>query len=370
MENKIHFLNLKETNHKYLKELKTNILDVLESGRYISGSQVSEFELDFSKYIGVKHCVGVGNGLDALTLIFQAYKEWGLMKTGDQIIVPANTYIATILAITRNELIPVLVEPDPSTYNIDSEKIEEKITSKTKAVLAVHLYGQAADMDRICSLAKKHRFKVVEDSAQAHGALHQGKKTGAWGDGSGFSFYPAKNLGALGDAGAVTTDDDRLADSVRALRNYGSEKKYHNRYKGINSRLDEIQAAVLKVKLKYLDQENERRRQISAYYLKNINNKAVVLPEVRDPLSHVWHLFVIRTSLRDDLQRHLTAHGIETLIHYPVPPHKQAAYSEFNHLSLPITELIHNQVLSLPMGPAMHDEEVKQVAAAVNSFKV
>ena len=369
MDKKVKFLDLQEINRKYRDDILKNIRIVLESGSYILGNHVDEFEARFARYLGVKHCVGVGNGLDALILIFQAYKELGLMKDKDEVIVPANTYIASLLSITRNSLTPVLVEPDLKSYNIDADKIENKITPRTKAILAVHLYGQSANMERINLLAKKYGLKVIEDSAQAHGCQYQGKKTGSLGDAAGFSFYPAKNLGALGDAGAVTTHDECLAETLKALRHYGSEKKYYNRYKGVNSRLDEIQAAILKAKLKYLDEDNARRRQVANAYLNNINHRDVILPDVQEPLSHVWHLFVIRAANRDRLQQHLSAHGIETLIHYPVPPHKQGAYAEWNHLSLPITELIHAQVLSLPMGPVMRDEEVDKVVSAINSFK-
>lgn len=369
MRKKISFLDVGEINRSHVPELQQCLLAVLKSGSYILGRQLDEFENCFAKYVGVKHCIGVANGLDALTLILQAYKELGSAKEGDEVIVPANTFIATILAISKNGLTPILVEPNLHTYNIDADKIEDKITSRTKIILAVHLYGRVADMKPLRVLAKKYGLKIVEDAAQAHGGLYGGRKTGSLGDAAGFSFYPTKNLGGAGDAGAITTNDGRLADILRALRNYGSEKKYYNRYKGFNSRLDEIQAAILKIKLKYLDQENGRRRKIAEFYLQNIRNQKIVLPKAASASSHVWYLFVVRTLYRDKLQRHLDAHGIETMIHYPVPPHKQRAYPEWNHLSLPVTELIHKQVLSLPLGLTMKLADMKRVTTAVNRFK-
>jgi len=369
MEKQILFLDLKEINRRHAAEIESAVLEVARSGWYVLGAQAAEFEREFAGYVGARHCVGVGNGLDALILILQAYIELGDMKPGDEIIVPANTYIATILAVTKSGLVPVLVEPDLSTYNIDPNKIEEKITARTRAVLAVHLYGQAAPIGAIRALADKHGLKVIEDCAQAQGAIRDGGRTGSLGDAAGFSFYPAKNLGALGDGGAVTTQDDRLAGVVRMLRNYGSEKKYYNCCKGVNSRLDEIHAGVLRVKLKYLDADNDRRRQIASFYLKSVTNAAVGLPGVQEPASHVWHLFVVRTARRDELQKHLAASGVQTVILYPVPPHRQAAYSEWSRLSLPITERIHQEVLSLPIGPTLLDEEAERVAAAVNAFR-
>jgi dTDP-4-amino-4,6-dideoxygalactose transaminase len=290
------------------------------------------------------------------------------MKDGDEIIVPANTYIASILAISHNNLTPVLVEPDINTYLIDSNKIEEKITSKTKAIMIVHLYGQTCEIDKINEIAKKYNLKVIEDSAQAHGAYYKDKKAGNLGDASGFSFYPGKNLGALGDGGAVTTNDRELAECIKALRNYGSHKKYENLYKGFNSRLDEIQAAMLRVKLKYLDEEIENRRKIAKFYLENIKNDKIILPKIRKENNHVWHLFVIRTQKRDKLQKYLLKNGIQTLIHYPIPPHKQKAYKEWNNLSYPITEEIHKTVLSLPISGVMNFEEAKQIVKVVNDF--
>jgi len=364
----IKFLDLKAINDQYNEELKTAIDEVLNSGWYLFGTSVSSFEKNFAEYIGVQYSISVANGLDALFLIIAAYKELGIMCPGDEIIVPANTYIATILAISRNDLVPVLVEPDINTFNIDPSKIEQKISIKTRAILVVHLYGQCVEMDLINLLAEKYKLKIIEDSAQAHGAVFKGKKTGSLGDASGFSFYPGKNLGALGDGGAVTTNDPELADIVRTLANYGSRIKYQNVYKGINSRLDEIQAAILNVKLKYLDEENKIRRAIANFYLTHIKNKKIVLPLVRVEESHVWHLFVIRTSKRNEFQKYLEKKDIQTLIHYPIPPHKQKAYKEFNHLTYPITELIHEQALSLPMSPVLSTDDISYVVDEINSY--
>ncbi|HOI91867.1 MAG TPA: DegT/DnrJ/EryC1/StrS family aminotransferase [Candidatus Rifleibacterium sp.] len=365
----IPFLDLKKINAQYEREIKEAVSRVFDTGWYILGNEVESFEKEFAAYCGTKHCIGVANGLDALILILRAYKELGRLSEGDEVIVPANTYIATILAITENRLVPVLVEPDMNTYNIDPQKIEEKITAKTKAIMPVHLYGQLADMQSIMEIAQKRGFLVIEDSAQAHGASLNGKRAGSFGNASGFSFYPGKNLGALGDAGAVTTADDKLADCISAIRNYGSHKKYENLYPGVNSRLDELQAALLRVKLRHLDEDNSRRRQIAARYLQHIENPKIVLPALPSTQeNHVWHLFVVRTNDRDALQKHLAAKGIQTMIHYPIPPHKQQAYKDMNHLHLPITEKIHQQVLSLPISPVMTDEEVLKVVEAVNEF--
>ncbi|CCQ94034.1 Erythromycin biosynthesis sensory transduction protein eryC1 [[Clostridium] ultunense Esp] len=333
-----------------------------------SGEEVKAFEKEFAEYCGVKYCIGVANGLEALILILRAYKQLGIMHEGDEVIVPANTFIATIMAITENNLVPVLVEPDINTYLIDPYKIEEKITKRTKAILPVHLYGQTCEMEQINQIAKKYNLKVIEDSAQAHGAFYGIRRSGNLGDASGFSFYPGKNLGALGDAGAVTTNDIELASIIRKLSNYGSHKKYENLYKGINSRLDELQAALLRVKLKYLDQEIERRRQIARYYLDNIKNQKIILPYVRSVKEHVWHLFVVRTKERYRLQQYLKENEIQTLIHYPIPPHLQKAYKEWNHYHYPITEQIHNEVLSLPMGSFLTDEQVEQIVRVINKF--
>lgn len=370
----IKFLDLQKINLVHQQEIEEAILNTFHSGWYILGEAVESFEKNFAAYCGVKHCIGVSNGLDALILILKAYIELGKINEGDEIIVPANTYIATILSISQNNLIPVLVEPDISTYNIDPTLIEEKITGKTKAIMPVHLYGQCADMETINSIAKKYNLLVIEDAAQAHGAMFNGKKTGNLGDAAGFSFYPGKNFGALGDAGAVTTNDDHLAEVIRALRNYGSHKKYYNILKGYNNRLDEIQAAVLDVKLKFLDEENQRRRKIAQFYCDNIKNNKITLPIEHSSLniehykSHIWHLFVIRTAEQDKLQNYLKQNEIETVIHYPVPPHKQEAYKEWNSWNLPITEKIHNEVLSLPISPVMTEDVVKYVVKVLNKY--
>ncbi len=365
----IKFLDLQKINLQYQQEIEEQLLKVYRSGWYLLGEEVNNFEYNLSQYIGVKHAIGVGNGLDALRLILRAYIELGLMKVGDEIIVPANTYIASILAISDNGLIPVFVEPDENTFNIDISKIEENITSKTKGIMLVHLYGRVVYSDKISDLAKKYDLKIIEDNAQAIGAEWKGKKTGNLGDAAGFSFYPGKNLGALGDAGAVTTNDEILAKTVRAIANYGSNKKYVNIYKGLNSRLDEIQAAVLNVKLNYIDKENEKRREVAEYYIKNIDNKKVMLPEIpKNSKEHVWHLFVIRTIKRDALQEYLSNNGIQTLIHYPIPPHKQKAYEEYNQLSFPITKSMSNEVLSLPISPVISDEEIDQIIHDINLY--
>jgi dTDP-4-amino-4,6-dideoxygalactose transaminase len=362
----IPFLDLKEINNQYHNEIAEAIERVVSSGWYILGQEVKAFEEEFARYCKVKHCIGVANGLDALTLIIHAYG----IGDGDEIIVPSNTYIASILAISQNGAIPVLVEPNIKTYNIDPTLIEEKITPRTKAILAVHLYGQSANMDAINEIAKKHKLKVIEDVAQAHGATFNGKKAGTLGDAAGFSFYPGKNLGALGDGGAITTNDDTLADKLRALRNYGSHVKYENIYKGVNSRLDEIQAAVLRVKLKYLDKDINKRRQIAEYYCKFINNPKIALPmlEKNEQLSHSWHLFVIRTEERESLHKYLLDNNIQTLIHYRIPPHKQLAYNEWNEQSYCISEQIHSEVLSLPISPVLTLDQAKEVVDCINKF--
>lgn len=370
----IPFLDLKAINAQYRDELVQACARVIDSGWYIQGTEIKAFEQEFAEYCDTKHCIGVANGLDALILVLRAWKEMGKLKEGDEVIVPANTYIASILAITENRLTPVLVEPDPATYNISPANIRAAITDKTKAIVAVHLYGQLADMPEIMSIANEHGLLVLEDSAQAHGAEINGKKAGNWGHASGFSFYPGKNLGALGDAGAVTTNDDELARIIRALGNYGSHKKYENLYQGVNSRLDEIQAAMLRVKLKHLDAETRRRREIAAAYNSEIKNPAVVLPiqnselNIQNYQAHAWHLFVISTQYREALQQHLSEQGIQTLIHYPIPPHQQQAYKEWNDQSYPLTEAMHQEVLSLPISPVMTDEQVQAVISAINSF--
>ncbi|MFW2067529.1 DegT/DnrJ/EryC1/StrS family aminotransferase [Acinetobacter johnsonii] len=370
----IPFLDLKNINQQYREELIAACTRVFDSGWYIDGKELEQFEQNFANYCGVKFAIGVANGLDALIVTLRAWKELGKLQDGDEVIVPSNTYIASILAITANNLMPVLVEPDLATYNIDPLKIEEAITAKTKVILPVHLYGQLAEMPEIMEIAKQHNLLVLEDSAQSHGAQLDCKKAGNWGDASGFSFYPGKNLGALGDAGAITTNDAELAKTLKALRNYGSHEKYKNLFAGVNSRLDEIQAAILDVKLKHLDDETQHRRQIADLYMAEINNPLIELPKVnKDVLNdqqHVWHVFVIRSKHRMELQKYLAENGVQTLIHYPIPPHKQQAYEEWNDLSYPISEQIHAEILSLPMGPTLTVEDAEKVIQLCNEFKV
>ena len=368
MKEQIPFLDLKAINQQYRDELLEAASRVIDSGWYIQGREVDEFEQEFASYCGTKNCIGVANGLDALTLTLRAWKEQGRLKEGDEVIVPANTYIASVLAITENCLKPVLVEPDETTFNLCPKKTAAAITPETKAILAVHLYGQIAPMKEIMALAKAHNLLVLEDAAQAHGASIDGKKAGSWGDAAGFSFYPGKNMGALGDGGAVTTDDADLAKTLRALGNYGSHKKYENRYQGVNSRLDEIQAAMLRVKLRHLDEEIEHRRKVAEYYLANIDNPCIQLPVPGERESHVWHLFVVRTDNREELQQHLRENKVQTLIHYPLPPHKQQAYEEWSSLSYPVTESMHNSVLSLPIGPTLPVSESGVVSSSCNSW--
>ena len=364
----IKFLDLYSINQVHKQELKDAFERVLDAGWFIMGAELKKFENDFAAYCGTKHAIGVANGLDALILIIRAYKELEVFKEGDEIIVPSNTFIASILAVSANNLVPILVEPDIDTYNINPALIEARITPKTKAILPVHLYGQLCDMENINKIAQKHNLKVIEDCAQSHGAESNGRKAGNFGDAAGFSFYPGKNLGALGDGGAIVTNDDELASALRALANYGSHIKYQNKYKGVNSRLDELQAALLGVKLKTLDKDTEVKRTIANRYLNEINNDKVVLPKVTNQSAHVWHLFVVRTKDRDDLQQYLTNNGIQTIIHYPVPPHKQEAYKEWNELSYPISEQIHAEVLSLPLSPVMPVEEVNKVIEVMNNY--
>jgi len=371
----IPFLDLKAINAQYRDELVEACTKVIDSSWYIQGNECKSFEQEFANYCGTNYAVGVANGLDALTLIIRAYKEMGIMQDGDEIIVPANTYIASILAISENNLIPILVEPDINSYLLDPYKIEEKITPKTRAIMPVHLYGQTCEMDTINELAKKYNFKVIEDSAQSHGAYYKDKRCGNLGDASGFSFYPGKNLGALGDGGAVTTNDKILANTIRALGNYGSHKKYENLYKGINSRLDEIQAAILRIKLRYLDKETEHRRSIAQYYMKNIDNTKIFLPiqnsklNIQNYKNHVWHIFVIRTDKREELQRYLADSNIQTLIHYPIPPHQQKAYREWDDVSFPISETIHNEILSLPISGVQSLADTKKIVMVLNAYK-
>lgn len=380
----IKFLDIQKITESFEPELSQAIGRVVKRGWYLLGEEVLEFEKEYAEFTGSKHCIGVANGLDALRLILKAYITCGILKVGDEVIVPANTYIASILAISDNRLKPVLVEPDINTYNIDISLIESHITPRTKAIMVVHLYGRACWSGKIEETAEKYNLKIIEDNAQAAGAIitAQDKKemkprrTGSLGNAAGHSFYPGKNLGALGDGGAVTTDDEELATVVRALANYGSSKKYVNDYQGLNSRLDEIQAAILRLKLNRLDSDNQRRREIARYFLDNITNPNIILPCNRQSerevcnLEHVWHLFVIRTRFRDELQKYLADNGIQTLIHYPIPPHKQKAYKDWNSMCFPITETIHIEVLSLPISQVMTDNETKSVAECLNLFKI
>lgn len=364
----VPFLSLKDITGRYHDEIHEAVGRVIDSGWYLQGKENADFEAAYASYIGAKHCIGVANGLDALILILRAYMELGVMKPGDEVIVPANTYIASILAITENKLVPVLVEPDLQTYQIDENKIEQAITEKTKAIMIVHLYGKCAYTEKIGYLCKKYGLKLIEDNAQAHGCFYGGCRTGALGDAAGHSFYPGKNLGALGDGGAVTTSDDVLAAEIRTLANYGSSKKYVFKYQGRNSRLDEIHAAVLGVKLKYLDADNARRIEIAQRYLAEIKNPKLVLPPDSVNGDNVYHIFPVRTEARDELQRYLSEQGIQTLIHYPIAPHKQQAYSQWNNRSYPITELIHATELSLPMSPTLTDEQITCVIEAINRW--
>ena len=365
----IKFLDLQKINLQYQEEIETKLLETFRSGWYLLGDQVNIFEQYLAQYIGSPNAIGVANGLDALRLIFKSYLELGQLKVGDEVIVPVNTYIASLLAITDNRLKPVFAEPNTETYNLDISKIEALITPKTKAIMVVHLYGQVCWSEELETLAKNYNLKIIEDNAQAIGANWKGIKTGNLGDAAGFSFYPGKNLGALGDAGAVTCKDSLLAKTIRTLANYGSEEKYVNKYQGLNSRLDEIQASVLNVKLKYIDADNQKRRKIAARYCAGITNPKIILPQLpKNSSEHVWHLFVIRTLQRDQLQKYLLENDIQTLIHYPIPPHKQKAYKYYNHLSFPITEKIHEEVLSLPISPVLEQEEVQKVIEVLNKY--
>lgn len=361
----IKFLDLYKINERFRAEINQRLKNILDCGWYLQGKENDTFCQNFAKYCGTKYALGVANGLDAINLIIKGYG----FGSGDEIIVPANTFIATILAVSENGCTPVLVEPDINTYNIDPDLIEEKITSKTKAIIVVHLYGQAVQMEKIWNLAKKYNLKVIEDAAQAHGAYYQNRRTGNLGDAAAFSFYPGKNLGAMGDAGGITTNDPELFEKVKAIANYGSDYKYHHIYKGTNSRLDEFQAAILDVTLKYLDDDNAIRREIAKYYRENIKNHKITLPQVYDENAHVWHVFVVRCDNRESLHKHLETNGIQTNIHYPTAPHKQGAYKEFESMNLPITEKIHREVMSLPISPVLTDEEVKKVVEVVNEFK-
>lgn len=361
----ISFLNLKEINVRYKDEIAQAMQDTLESGWYVRGKQYHEFCQEFAEYCGTRHAIGVGNGLDALELCLEALD----LEVGDEIIVPANTYIATLLAVSRMGLRPVLVEPDPGTFNLSGRGLADALSPKTRAILAVHLYGRLAEMQSICAFAQENELYVIEDCAQSHGAELNGTRAGNFGDVSAFSFYPGKNLGALGDGGAVVTNNPTLAAKVDMLSNYGSRQKYVNEAKGRNSRLDELQAAILRVKLRYLDADNDRRRDIAKIYCDRITSNHVTLPELpNDTAASVWHLFVVRTRNRELLAEHLKDQGVQTLVHYPIPPHKQAAYSELADLSMPVTEAIHDEVLSLPIDPTMSNEDVLRVCEAVNAF--
>lgn len=366
---KIPFLDLKAINAQYREEILHAMAEVVDSGFYIQGPQLRAFEQEFAAYCGAGHCIGVGNGMDALTLTLRAWKELGRLKNGDEILVPANTYIASVLAITENGLKPVFSDPDPVSLNLSPESLSSAITRETRAILPVHLYGRLADMPAIMDFADQHGLLVLEDAAQAHGAALRGKKAGNWGHAAGFSFYPGKNLGALGDGGAITTNDPILAETLRALRNYGSHEKYKNIYQGVNSRLDELQAAILRVKLRHLDKEIRQRRDIARRYMEGIRHPEILLPAWGEEEQHVFHLFVIRSSARALLQPWLSEAGIETLIHYPIPPHKQNAYSLYHKLYLPITETIHQQALSLPMGPTLDPEDAEKIIHRLNHFQ-
>ena len=366
----IPYLSLKDITNKNKEELYKALTDTFDSGWYLQGEKNKSFEDNYSAYIGTKYCIGVSNGLDALILIIRAYKEMGFFKEKDEIIVPANTFIASMLAITENGLKPVLVEPDIRNYQLDDQLIEQAITEKTKAIMIVHLYGQCAYTEKIGKICQKYKLKLIEDNAQAHGCLFESRqKTGSLGDAAGHSFYPVKNLGALGDGGAITTDDEELAILIRTIANYGSTAKYVFDYQGKNNRLDELQAAILDVKLRYLDRDNVRRRQIAKMYINGIKNPKIILPKVIDWDSHVFHIFPVLTKHRNEFQNYLSANGIQTLIHYPVPPHKQNCYREWNTLSFPITEKIHNEELSIPLNTALSDKSVSYIIDFINRYE-
>ncbi|CAD0326472.1 DegT/DnrJ/EryC1/StrS family aminotransferase [Xanthomonas hortorum pv. pelargonii] len=364
----VPFLDLRAVNARYADELKVAAARVIDAGWYVLGQELAAFEEEFASYCGAAHAVGVGNGLDALSLILRGYRELGVLREGDEIIVPANTFIASFLAISQNQLVLVPVEPDPLTFNMDPAGVEKAIGPRTRAIMAVHLYGQLADIAALQTLAHRYGLLLIEDAAQAHGARADGRRAGAFGDAAAFSFFPTKNLGALGDGGAVVTSDPRLAERIRALRNYGSEVKYHHSCQGVNSRLDEMQAAFLRVKLGYLEDEIARRRAVAQRYLQGIAHPLITLPTVVAEEQHVWHLFVVRSPQRDALQAHLLRLGIHTQIHYPVPPHRQPAYTTLGDACLPVSEGLHREVLSLPMGPALDDASVERVIAACQSF--
>lgn len=361
----IKFLDLHTVNERFRTEFDARFRGILDSGWYLSGKWNKAFATHWANFCGVKHAIGVANGLDAINLIIRGYG----FGPGDEIIVPANTFIATILAVSENGCTPVLVEPDINTYCINPELIEAAITPRTRAIIVVHLYGRVTPMNKILDIAKRYNLKIIEDAAQAHGAMYNGARAGNLGDAAAFSFYPGKNLGALGDAGAVTTNDTVLFDRIQAIANYGSDRKYHHIYKGINSRMDEIQAALLDAKLPMLDTDNARRRQIAKYYREHIKNPLITLPETDDEFAHVWHIFAIRTPERDRLQKYLERHDIQTNIHYPTPPHKQGAYTEWSNTSFPITEEIHRTVLSMPISPVLTDSEVETITEVINEYK-
>lgn len=385
----VDYLNLRKITERHIDEIREAVNRVIDSGWYLKGEATHRFEEDYAQYMEAVsevavdnddrmvadghrgrhcHCVGCGNGLDALTLIFRAYKEMGRLKDGDEVVVPANTYIASILSITENGLKPILVEPDINTLEIDDKLIEQAITPRTKALLLVHLYGRCAMTERIATICRERKLLLVEDNAQAHGCTYGGRHTGSLGDAAAHSFYPGKNLGALGDAGAITTYDKDLADLCRALGNYGSSRKYVFPYKGKNSRIDELQAAVLDVKLKYLDEENQRRKEIAKMYFENIKNPLIRLPMKNGDADNVFHIFPLLCKTRDRLQEYLMCKDIGTVIHYPLPPHKQECYKEWNNLSLPVTERIHREELSIPCNPYMTNEDVETVVLALNEY--
>lgn len=365
----VHYLDLAKRNAPYQYELGAAVDEVMNSGWFLRGGQLKRFESEYARFIGTTQCVGVGNGLDALTLIYRAYVEMGMMAHGDEVIVPANTYIASILAISENNLVPVLVDSDPLTMQIDERKIEESITKRTRSIMIVHLYGRCAYTEKIADICKEHGLLLVEDNAQAHGCMFGDRRTGALGDAAGHSFYPTKNLGAMGDAGAVTTNDKQLADMVRALGNYGSTSKYIFDYKGRNSRMDEMQAAVLRVKLRHLDDDNRRRQDIAEWYREALRNAAITLPATAPREANVWHIYPVLCEERDRLQEHLAEQGVEAQVHYPLPPHLQKCGRGWGRRPLPVTERIHATELSLPLGPELTDEDLEKVAGAVNSFR-
>ena len=362
----IKYLDLKRINDQHDAELRASVMEVLDSGWYLKGEATKRFEQHYANYIGTRFCVACGNGLDALKLIFRAYIEMGMMEVGDEVIVPANTFIASVLAITDNGLVPVFVEPDVNTLELDDSLVEQHITKRTRAVMIVHLYGRCAYTEKIGDVCRKYQLKLIEDNAQAHGCTFGQKCTGSLGDAAGHSFYPGKNLGALGDAGAVTTNDERLAEVIRALGNYGSEQKYVHKYAGCNSRMDELQAAMLDTKLLHLDKANQRRKEIASVYLERVKNPLIHIPHSERDC--VWHIFPIFCEQRDELQQFLKAHGVETQIHYPIPPHRQACYQAFGNISLPIAERMSAQELSIPCHQAMTNEEVNTVVDLLNSF--